>query len=114
MMKTGAKSKVICRLDKMLELDPDRRISAEDALGSKWLKSVVPEKMEPPALPTWQDCHELWSKKQRRKNREKAEASSSTNISATSIPKGLETNSGSNGSAPNTGPPDSNPIEMIT
>lgn len=31
-------------LDKMLELDPDRRISAENALKSAWLRDVVPEK----------------------------------------------------------------------
>lgn len=58
----------------MLELDPDKRISAEAALESKWLKNVVPENMEPPNLPTWQDCHELWSKKQRRQKREAAQA----------------------------------------
>lgn len=65
---------MISRLDKMLELDPDKRISAEAALESKWLKNVVPEEMEPPALPKWQDCHELWSKKQRRIKREAAQA----------------------------------------
>lgn len=26
-----------------------------------------------PALPTWQDCHELWSKKRRRQLREQQE-----------------------------------------
>ena len=31
-------------LDKMLELDPDRRITAEEGLKSPWLKSVAPEK----------------------------------------------------------------------
>lgn len=27
----------------------------------------------PPILPTWQDCHELWSKKRRRQMREQQE-----------------------------------------
>ena len=31
-------------LDKMLELDPDRRITAEDALKSPWLRSVAPDR----------------------------------------------------------------------
>lgn len=30
--------------------------------------------MPPPALPTWQDCHELWSKKRRRQLREQQES----------------------------------------
>lgn len=30
-------------LDKMLELDPDKRITAADALKSAWLKNIQPE-----------------------------------------------------------------------
>ncbi|XP_012233397.1 cyclin-dependent kinase 12 isoform X2 [Linepithema humile] len=61
-------------LDKMLELDPDKRITAADALKSAWLKNVQPEQMPAPQLPTWQDCHELWSKKRKRLLREQQES----------------------------------------
>ncbi|XP_031349900.1 cyclin-dependent kinase 12 isoform X2 [Photinus pyralis] len=61
-------------LDKMLELDPSKRITAEDALKSMWLKNINPEQMNVPELPTWQDCHELWSKKRKRQLREQQEA----------------------------------------
>ncbi|XP_011136639.1 cyclin-dependent kinase 12 isoform X2 [Harpegnathos saltator] len=57
-------------LDKMLELDPEKRITAADALKSAWLKNVQPEQMPAPQLPTWQDCHELWWKKRKRLLRE--------------------------------------------
>ena len=94
-------------LDKMLELDPEKRITAADALKSAWLKNVQPEqyviflrrlfvcigicmflrsnlikcitlsqyiRMPAPQLPTWQDCHELWSKKRKRLLREQQES----------------------------------------
>ncbi|XP_034945434.1 cyclin-dependent kinase 12 [Chelonus insularis] len=60
-------------LDKMLELDPEKRITAADALKSAWLKNIQPELMPIPELPKWQDCHELWCKRRRRQLREQQE-----------------------------------------
>ncbi|CAO1426405.1 unnamed protein product [Diamesa serratosioi] len=68
-------------LDQMLCLDPEKRITAEDALKSNWLKNIRPENLPPPRLPLSQDCHELWSKKRRRQLREQeAEAAALQNM----------------------------------
>lgn len=35
-------------LDQMLELDPSKRITAEDSLKSLWLKNIQPLEIKPP------------------------------------------------------------------
>eukprot|EP00118_Oscarella_pearsei_P029116 m.3693 g.3693 ORF g.3693 m.3693 type:complete len:946 (+) comp9713_c0_seq1:130-2967(+) len=54
-------------LDKLLVLDPSKRLTADQALEHPFLvgSDLVKEKI--PDLPRWQDCHELWSKRRRRK-----------------------------------------------
>lgn len=66
-------------LDQMLELDPERRITAEKSLKCQWLKDIHPDRMEPPNLPLNQDCHEMWSKRRRRQIRLEQEALSVNN-----------------------------------
>ncbi|KAK3700498.1 hypothetical protein QZH41_015721 [Actinostola sp. cb2023] len=53
--------------DKMLTLDPSQRISADESLEHPFLKDLDPSKIIPPSLPTWQDCHEMWCKRRKRK-----------------------------------------------
>ncbi|PIO62241.1 hypothetical protein TELCIR_16211 [Teladorsagia circumcincta] len=56
-------------MDKMLFLDPKRRISAKDAINHFWIKNFDYSTVPPLRLPQHQDCHELWSKKQRKERR---------------------------------------------
>ncbi|CAF1530865.1 unnamed protein product, partial [Adineta ricciae] len=55
--------------DRMLELDPAKRISATDALLSDWLKDIKEESIQPIQLSLTQDCHEMWSKEHKRLSR---------------------------------------------
>lgn len=57
-------------LDEMLTLDPKKRISTTDSLKHGWLDGFDKTKVVPPNLPKHQDCHEMWSKKKRRGERE--------------------------------------------
>lgn len=59
-------------LDKMLILNPAHRITAEQARNHEWLRTT---RAEPPVLPKNQDCHEMWSKEERRKQKAAQEAS---------------------------------------
>ena len=68
-------------IDKMLELDPSRRVTAEEALRSPWLSAIDPARVAPPRFPLDQDCHEMWSKK-RKKSLSSASSSSSGILSS--------------------------------
>jgi len=59
-------------LDQMLTLDPKKRCTAEEAINSPWLRNVDADSMLMPEFPHWQDCHEMWSKKRRKEQRENA------------------------------------------
>ena len=65
-------------LDKMLTLDPSRRISSEETLVHPFLKNVDPQLVSPPEFPEWQDCHEMWSKQRKRQARLDAAQGKST------------------------------------
>jgi len=57
---------VLDLFDRMLELDPVKRISAADALQSNWLKDLNDDGTPILQLPIAQDCHEMWSKEHKK------------------------------------------------
>lgn len=54
-------------LDKMLCLNPAKRITAEDALKSTWIQLMDEKKVETIKLPVDRDCHEMNAKTRRKK-----------------------------------------------
>ncbi|CAI2728459.1 unnamed protein product [Schistosoma spindalis] len=97
-------------LDHMLQLDPQKRCSAREALASPWLRNIDPTKISPPRLPVDQDCHEMWSKRRRRMLRQEQEVkaqrisqetSSSKFPTVTSRTSIVDANSVSNGPSRN-------------
>jgi cyclin-dependent kinase 12/13 len=55
--------------EKLLVLDPSKRITAAEALNHKFLEGVEPASLPRPELPKFQDCHEMWSKKRKEKKK---------------------------------------------
>lgn len=75
-------------LDLMLELDPSKRISAEEALKCPWLADIKTQNIVPPKFPLDQDCHEMWSKELKKKKRISADT-----IQTFGVNSGLSSNS---------------------
>lgn len=57
-------------LDKLLILDPSRRITGSQAIIHVFLKDCKPDEVVPPELPKDLNCHELWCKRKRREKHE--------------------------------------------
>jgi len=56
-------------VDKTLTLDPEARLSADECLEHPFLSDIDLSKEAPMNLPT-QDCHEMWSKHNKRRKKQ--------------------------------------------
>jgi len=76
-------------VDKTLTMDPDQRLTAEECLKHKFLSDVDLSKEPPMQLPS-QDCHEMWCKmhKRKEKNRKQQELGSRDRLSQSQVPPG--------------------------
>ena len=69
-------------LDQMLDLDPAKRVSSEEALTCPWLLHIQPQLVMPPKFPLDQDCHEMWSKELKKRKRTISSSSEAAAVSA--------------------------------
>jgi serine/threonine protein kinase len=83
-------------LDRLLDLDPAKRIIAEDALKSPWLVNIKPSLVSPPKFPLDQDCHEMWSKEL--KKRKRTVSSSNDNTTTNAMNNSFNSNNNNNSS----------------
>uniref|UniRef100_A0A7E4UZM1 Protein kinase domain-containing protein n=1 Tax=Panagrellus redivivus TaxID=6233 RepID=A0A7E4UZM1_PANRE len=72
-------------LDKMLQLDPSKRPSASEALNHLWLSRINPDTVPRLELPEHQDCHELWSKQNRKRLQNQNNQSNGNGHSSSSL-----------------------------
>lgn len=58
--------KALDLLDRMLVLNPKKRLSCREALSHPWIRTLENKNIEPLNLPKNQDCHEMWSKQKKK------------------------------------------------
>ncbi|XP_063678767.1 cyclin-dependent kinase 12-like isoform X4 [Bolinopsis microptera] len=72
-------------VDKTLTMDPDQRLTAEECLKHKFLSDVDLSKEPPMQLPS-QDCHEMWCKMHKRKEKNRKQQELGSRLSQNQVP----------------------------